>query len=171
MLNRCCRQTVNGLYFLSRVRQGQSVEDKTYTLWQCEGSSQAHKILATNPEQKDAGPQTYHSVAKRSGQRYCQTTAAVKANSDRQAPPSAGEAHGQLKALGASPRTTKEKTKLGNAYLHSEVRGLQLHCQMSTLGPLTIGMNRIGNFLWVKVLKLNRFETENPSALFKQGCI
>lgn len=34
-----------------------------------------------------------------------------------------------------------------------------------------IGMNRIGKFPWVKVLKLNRSETENLSALFKQGCI
>lgn len=34
-----------------------------------------------------------------------------------------------------------------------------------------IGMNRIDNFLWVKVLKLNRSEIENLSALFKQGCI
>lgn len=83
--------------------QGQSVEDKTYKLWQGEVSSQAHKVLATDPEEKDAGPQKYHSVAKRSGQRFCQAAAALKANSDRQAPPSAGGVHGQLKALGASP--------------------------------------------------------------------
>ena len=91
--------------------QGQSVVDKTYKLWQCEVSSQTHKVLATDPEEKDAGPQKYHSVAKRSSQRYCQTTTALKANSDRQAPSSAGEVHGQLKALGASPQNFKGENK------------------------------------------------------------
>lgn len=70
MLNSCSGQTGE---VTASVFFPECVRDKVYNykLIQCEVSSQAPKVLATDTTEKDAGPKKYYSVAKRrSGQRY-----------------------------------------------------------------------------------------------------